>query len=43
MFIENFIERGLGIFQKVKIEFSKDKINIIKGKNGCGKTTILAV
>lgn len=43
MFIENLSITELGIFQKVEMEFCKDKINIIQGPNGCGKTTVLAI
>lgn len=43
MFIENLNVTELGIFQKVEMEFCKDKINIIQGPNGCGKTTVLAI
>lgn len=43
MFIENLSITEFGIFQKVEMEFCKDKINIIQGPNGCGKTTILAI
>lgn len=43
MVIENLSVTELGIFQKVEMEFCKDKINIIQGPNGCGKTTVLAI
>lgn len=43
MFIENLSISELGVFQKVEMEFCKDKINIIQGPIGCGKTTILAI
>lgn len=43
MVIENLSVAELGIFQKVEMEFCKDKINIIQGPNGCGKTTVLAI
>jgi hypothetical protein len=43
MFIESLVVSELGIFQNLELLFCKDKINIIRGSNGCGKTTILAV
>lgn len=43
MFIESLAVSELGIFQKIELLFCKDKVNIIQGSNGCGKTTILMV
>lgn len=43
MVFENLTVTRFGIFQEVEVIFSKDKINIIQGENGCGKTTILAI
>ena len=43
MFIENLSITELGVFHKAEMEFCRDKINIIQGPNGCGKTTVLAL
>lgn len=43
MYIEGVAISNLGIFQNLELLFSRDKINIIRGYNGCGKTTVLAV
>lgn len=43
MIIENLTVTEFGVFQKLEMAFCKDKVNIIRGLNGCGKTTILAI
>lgn len=43
MYIKNLAVKNLGIFQNLDILFCNDKINIIQGENGCGKTTILTI
>ncbi len=43
MFIESVNVSELGYIQNLNIRFKSDKINILQGKNGCGKTTTLAI
>lgn len=43
MFIKSLNISDLGYIQNLDIQFSINKINILQGLNGCGKTTTLAV
>lgn len=43
MRIENIEITKLGFFKHIKLELSPERLNIIAGENGSGKTTILAV
>jgi ABC-type multidrug transport system ATPase subunit len=42
MFIKSLNISDLGYIQSLEIQFSNNKVNILQGRNNCGKTTILA-
>ncbi|PXV87826.1 ABC-type transport system involved in cytochrome c biogenesis ATPase subunit [Lachnotalea glycerini] len=42
MKIKSVSIKNLGFISKLDLEFAFDKINVIQGKNGSGKTTVLA-
>lgn len=41
MFIKSLNISDLGYIQSLEIQFSNNKVNILQGRNGCRKTTIL--
>ena len=42
MYIKKLAITSLGLIQSLSVPFSSEKINIIQGANGSGKTTVLA-